>query len=105
MSWRVLRVALTTEQALTEPRPISFSAPREQADKIAAKERYAKLHAAGKVRILLSSRPLHADTQTSPRLPQTDEARADLGRLAEIRKQREQAAARRKAETDGAPLP
>lgn len=32
---------------------------------------------------------------------QTDEAKADLGRLAEIRKQREQAAARRKAETDG----
>lgn len=32
---------------------------------------------------------------------QTDEARADLGRLAEIRKQREAAAARRKAETEG----
>ncbi|KDE02250.1 hypothetical protein MVLG_07184 [Microbotryum lychnidis-dioicae p1A1 Lamole] len=51
---------------------------REQADKKAAAERYAKLHAAGK----------------------TDAARADLARLAEIRKQREQAAARRKAETD-----
>ncbi|KAM0747509.1 hypothetical protein T439DRAFT_328746 [Meredithblackwellia eburnea MCA 4105] len=51
---------------------------REQAEKKAAQERYQKLHAAGK----------------------TDEAKSDLSRLAEIRKQREQAAARRLAETD-----
>ncbi|KAL8286181.1 hypothetical protein RQP46_004669 [Phenoliferia psychrophenolica] len=62
---------------LNAPREMSRR-EKEQADKAAAKERYAKLHAAGK----------------------TDEAKSDLGRLAEIRKQREQAAARRKAETD-----
>lgn len=52
---------------------------REQAEKAAAKERYMKMHAAGK----------------------TDEARSDLARLAEIRKQREAANARRKAEQEG----
>ncbi|KAK4701268.1 hypothetical protein P7C70_g4970, partial [Phenoliferia sp. Uapishka_3] len=62
---------------LNAPREMSRR-EKEQADKAAAKERYAKLHAAGK----------------------TDEAKSDLGRLAEIRKQREVAAARRKAETD-----
>lgn len=54
------------------------------------------MHAAGKV-----SRSayflIHTDSWTS----QTDEARADLGRLAEIRKQREAAAARRVAEAEG----
>lgn len=35
-----------------------FSYSREQADKAAAKERYAKLHAAGKVR-RLSPSPFH----------------------------------------------
>lgn len=57
------------------PAPMSRR-EKEQADKKAAAERYAKLHAAGK----------------------TDEAKSDMARLQEIRKQREQAAARRTAE-------
>lgn len=50
----------------------------EERDKKAARERYMKMHLAGK----------------------TDEAKADLSRLAEIRKQREAAAAQRKAEQE-----
>ena len=49
---------------------------REEIEKAKAKANYQKLHAAGK----------------------TDEARADLARLAIIRKQREEAAAKREAE-------
>jgi len=49
---------------------------REELEKQAAKERYEKLHLAGK----------------------TDEARADLARLALIRKQREDAARKREEE-------
>ena len=49
---------------------------REEVEKAKAKANYQKLHAAGK----------------------TDEARADLARLAIIRKQREEAAAKREAE-------
>ena len=49
---------------------------REEIDKAKAKANYQKMHAAGK----------------------TDEARADLARLAIIRKQREEAAAKRDAE-------
>merc|ERR1712241_1384986 len=49
---------------------------REELEKAKAKANYQKLHAAGK----------------------TDEARADLARLAIIRKQREEAAAKREAE-------
>jgi len=49
---------------------------REAAEKKAAQERYRKLHEAGK----------------------TDEARADLARLAKVRKEREEAAKRKEAE-------
>ncbi|KAF9271008.1 heat- and acid-stable phosphoprotein, partial [Mortierella alpina] len=57
--------------------PIGMSRrEREAAEKEAAKQRYWKLHQAGK----------------------TDEAKADMARLAVIRKQREEAAARREAE-------
>lgn len=69
----------------------------EQADKAAAKERYAKLHAAGKV----IPPPSQRNVKTNNRTTQTDEAKADLGRLAQIRKQRELAAAQRIAETAG----
>ncbi|KAM0786182.1 hypothetical protein ACM66B_006989 [Microbotryomycetes sp. NB124-2] len=51
---------------------------REEAEKKAARERYLKLHAAGK----------------------TDEAKRDLARLKEIRKQREAAAAAKKEEEE-----
>jgi len=51
---------------------------REQKEKQEAKDRYWKLHMAGK----------------------TDQAKADLARLAEIRKQREEALSKRKAEQD-----
>jgi len=52
---------------------------REELEKQQAKERYDKLHLAGK----------------------TDEARADLARLALIRKQREEAAKKREDERKG----
>ncbi|KAF8192727.1 casein kinase substrate phosphoprotein PP28-domain-containing protein [Mycena galopus ATCC 62051] len=52
---------------------------REQKEKQEAKDRYWKLHLEGK----------------------TDQAKADLGRLAKIRAEREAAAAKRKAETEG----
>lgn len=52
---------------------------REQKEKQEAKDKYWKLHAAGK----------------------TQEAKADLARLAKIRAEREAAQARRKAETEG----
>ena len=52
---------------------------REELEKQQAKERYEKLHLAGK----------------------TDEARADLARLALIRKQREEAAKKREDERKG----
>ncbi|KAF9104063.1 heat- and acid-stable phosphoprotein [Mortierella sp. AM989] len=58
--------------------PIEMSRKeREAAEKEAAKQRYWKLHQEGK----------------------TDEAKADMARLAVIRKQREEAAAKRLAET------
>lgn len=62
---------------LAAPREMSRR-EREQAEKAAARERYMKMHLAGK----------------------TDEAKADLNRLAQIRKQREAAAAARKAEAE-----
>jgi len=52
---------------------------REELEKQQAKERYEKLHLAGK----------------------TDEARADLARLALVRKQREEAAKKREEERKG----
>ncbi|KIJ27254.1 hypothetical protein M422DRAFT_55135 [Sphaerobolus stellatus SS14] len=63
---------------LNAPQPISRR-EREAKEKQEAKERYWKLHLEGK----------------------TDEAKSDLARLAKIRKDREEAAARRKAETEG----
>ena len=54
---------------------------REQKEKQEAKERYWKAHLAGK----------------------TDQAKADLARLARIRKEREEAQAKRKAEAEGLP--
>lgn len=51
----------------------------EAKEKKEAQDRYWKLHAAGK----------------------TEQAKTDLARLAAIRKQREEAAAQRKAETEG----
>ncbi|KAJ7353212.1 casein kinase substrate phosphoprotein PP28-domain-containing protein [Mycena albidolilacea] len=62
---------------LGAPRELSRR-EREQKEKQEAKDRYWKLHVAGK----------------------TDEAKADLGRLAKIRAEREAAAAKRKAETE-----
>jgi hypothetical protein len=56
---------------------------REAKEKKEAQERYWKLHEAGK----------------------TDQAKSDLARLAKIRAEREAAAAKRKAETDGILLP
>lgn len=52
---------------------------REEKEKADAKERYWKLHLAGK----------------------TDEAKSDLGRLAKIKAERAQAAAKRQAEAEG----
>jgi hypothetical protein len=57
----------------------SLSCYREQKEKQEAKDRYWKLHVQGK----------------------TDQAKADLGRLAKIRAEREEAQAKRKAETEG----
>ncbi|KAJ7701509.1 casein kinase substrate phosphoprotein PP28-domain-containing protein [Mycena rosella] len=62
---------------LGAPRELSRR-EREQKEKQDAKDRYWKLHVAGK----------------------TDEAKADLGRLAKIRAEREAAAAKRQAETE-----
>jgi len=62
---------------LSAPRELTRR-EREQKEKKEAKERYWKLHAQGK----------------------TDEAKADLSRLAKIRAEREAAAARRKAEAE-----
>ncbi|KAJ7270689.1 casein kinase substrate phosphoprotein PP28-domain-containing protein [Mycena haematopus] len=62
---------------LAAPRELSRR-EREQKEKQEAKDRYWKLHLAGK----------------------TDQAKADLGRLAKIRAEREAAAAKRKAETE-----
>jgi len=62
---------------LTAPRELSRR-EREEKEKKEAQERYWKLHAAGK----------------------TDQAKADLGRLAAIRKEREAAALKRKAEQE-----
>jgi len=59
------------------PRQISRR-EKEQQDKKEAKERYWKLHQAG----------------------ETDEAKSDLARLAKIRKEREEAQAKRKAESE-----
>ncbi|KAK4051484.1 hypothetical protein OIO90_004698 [Microbotryomycetes sp. JL221] len=63
--------------AAAAPREMSRR-EREEGEKKAARERYLKLHAAGK----------------------TDEAKRDMARLKEIRKQREEAAARKKEEED-----
>lgn len=57
-----------------------FRPPREAAEKKAAADRYAKLHAEGK----------------------TDQAKSDMARLAEIRKKRAADAERRKAEQEEA---
>ncbi|KAI1789663.1 casein kinase substrate phosphoprotein PP28-domain-containing protein [Ganoderma leucocontextum] len=62
---------------LSAPRELSRK-EREEKEKKEAKERYWKLHAAG----------------------QTDEAKADLARLAKIRAEREAAQAKRKAEAE-----
>ncbi|PPQ79329.1 hypothetical protein CVT25_002559 [Psilocybe cyanescens] len=62
---------------LNEPRQLTRR-EREQKEKADAKERYWKLHVAGK----------------------TDEAKSDLSRLAKIRAEREAAQAKRKAETE-----
>ncbi|KAF9517330.1 hypothetical protein BS47DRAFT_1389871 [Hydnum rufescens UP504] len=62
---------------LAAPRQLSRR-EREEKEKKEAQERYWKLHAAGK----------------------TDQAKADLGRLAAIRKEREAAALKRKAEQE-----
>ncbi|KAF7326688.1 PP28 domain-containing protein [Mycena venus] len=62
---------------LGAPRELSRR-EREQKEKQEAKDRYWKLHVAGK----------------------TDQAKADLGRLAKIRAEREAAAAKRKAEAE-----
>ncbi|KAF9954639.1 heat- and acid-stable phosphoprotein [Mortierella alpina] len=70
-------VSTRGSKALDMSIPIGMSRrEREAAEKEAAKQRYWKLHQAGK----------------------TDEAKADMARLAVIRKQREEAAARREAE-------
>lgn len=53
--------------------------PREEIEKQKAKERYMKMHLAGK----------------------TDQAKADLARLAIIRKQREEAARKKEEEKKG----
>ncbi|KAI0759064.1 casein kinase substrate phosphoprotein PP28-domain-containing protein [Fomes fomentarius] len=63
---------------LAAPRELSRR-EREEKEKKEAKERYWKLHAQGK----------------------TDEAKADLARLAKIRAEREAAQAKRKAEQEG----
>ncbi|KAJ7607376.1 casein kinase substrate phosphoprotein PP28-domain-containing protein [Roridomyces roridus] len=62
---------------LSAPKELSRR-EREQKEKAEAKDRYWKLHLAGK----------------------TDQAKADLGRLAKIRAEREAAQAKRKAEAD-----
>ena len=58
---------------------ILFLTCREQKEKQEAKDKYWKLHLQGK----------------------TDQAKADLGRLAKIRAEREEAQAKRKAEAEG----
>jgi len=62
---------------LNEPRELSRR-EKEQKEKQEAKERYWKLHVQGK----------------------TEQAKTDLARLAKIRKEREEAQAKRKAEAD-----
>jgi len=62
---------------LSAPRQLSRR-EREEKEKKEAQERYWKLHAAGK----------------------TDQAKADLGRLAQIRKERNDAMLKRKAEQE-----
>jgi len=62
------------------PKPELSRREREQIEKQKARQRYEKLHAAGK----------------------TTEAKADLARLALIRQQREEAAAKREAEKKAA---
>ncbi|KAI9429019.1 casein kinase substrate phosphoprotein PP28-domain-containing protein, partial [Lactarius indigo] len=63
---------------LSAPRELTRR-EREQKEKQEAKDRYWKLHLEGK----------------------TDQAKADLSRLARIREEREAAAAKRKAEAEG----
>ncbi|EDX01198.1 28 kDa heat- and acid-stable phosphoprotein [Drosophila yakuba] len=63
-----------------QPKPELSRREREQIEKQKARQRYEKLHAAGK----------------------TTEAKADLARLALIRQQREEAAAKREAEKKAA---
>merc|ERR1712154_600928 len=64
------------DDAASAPKPQLSRREREEIEKARAKAHYQKQHAAGK----------------------TEEARADLARLAIIRKQREEAAAKRNAE-------
>ena len=70
---------LQADQIGTGPKPQLSRREREEIEKQKAKERYQKLHAQGK----------------------TEEARADLARLAIIRKQREDAAKKRAEEQAG----
>ena len=60
------------------------------------------MHAAGKVseKSVLKAQNEPDSPKFKTPFSQTDEAKADLGRLAEIRKRRELDAARRKAETE-----
>ena len=71
--------ALQVDQIGTGPKPQLSRREREEIEKQKAKERYQKLHAQGK----------------------TEEARADLARLAIIKKQREDAAKKRAEEQAG----
>lgn len=63
-------------------RVLDFLINREEIEKQKAKERYMKMHLAGK----------------------TDQAKADLARLAIIRKQREEAAKKKEEEKKGKPI-
>ncbi|KAH8419869.1 hypothetical protein KR009_003460 [Drosophila setifemur] len=68
--------AIKLDEGAAPPKPELSRREREQIEKQKARQRYEKLHAAGK----------------------TTEAKADLARLALIRQQREEAAAKRESE-------
>ncbi|KAG9290487.1 hypothetical protein G9A89_002462 [Geosiphon pyriformis] len=74
---RVKKDNLKASEISTEPREMTRR-EREAAEKAASRQRYLKMHAEGK----------------------TDQAKADLARLAVIRQQREEAAQQRKAEAE-----
>lgn len=109
----VLRARCTlTDGSLCDFSKLSPSL-REEAQKKAARERYLEMHRAGKVKALFSRRTLGylrmsilmiSSLSHVLRNSQTDEAKADLARLAKIRKEREEAAERRKAEAASAEL-